>query len=126
MIAHDTLTSAVAVDQCIVCGGVEMAKPLYPGILKCGACGYIYADMRLTDEQLFTLYNEAFFSGAEFSDCMILDDYLVMVGMPTGGAVRVSLGLVTNFADVYRFMRFASEFRDVGETPVGLPPRLAC
>jgi len=68
MIAQDTLTSAVAVDQCIVCGGVELATHLYPGILKCGACGYIYADMRLTDEQLFTLYNDAFFSGAEFSD----------------------------------------------------------
>ena len=44
---------------------------------------------------------------------MILDDYIRLVGMPTGGAVRVSLGLATNFADVYRFMRFATEFRDV-------------
>ena len=39
--------------------------------------------------------------------------------MPTGGAVRVSLGLATNFADVYRFMRFATEFRDVTEVPAG-------
>ena len=46
--------------------------------------------------------------------------------MPTGGAVRVSLGLATNFADVYRFMRFATEFRDVTEVPADLPPRLAC
>ena len=43
--------------------------------------------------------------GAEFADGMILDDYLALVGMPTGGAVRVSLGLATNFADVYRFMQ---------------------
>ena len=42
--------------------------------------------------------------GAEFADGMILDDYIRLVGMPTGGAVRVSLGLATNFADVYRFM----------------------
>ena len=41
---------------------------------------------------------------AGFAEGMILDDYIRLVGMPTGGAVRISLGLVTNFADVYRFM----------------------
>ena len=56
---------------------------------------------------------------------MILDDYIGLVGMPTGGAVRVSLGLATNFADVYRFMAFATEFCDLTEVPSGLPPRLA-
>jgi molybdenum cofactor sulfurtransferase len=64
--------------------------------------------------------------GAEFADGMILDDYIKLVGMPTGGAVRVSLGLATNFADVYRFMDFATEFRDGNEVPGDLPPRLAC
>jgi len=64
--------------------------------------------------------------GAEFNEGMILDDYIRLVGMPTGGAVRVSLGLVTNFADVHRFMRFATEFLDVTEAPDDLPPRLAC
>ena len=38
---------------------------------------------------------------------MILDDYIELVGMPTGGAVRVSLGIASNFADVERFMAFA-------------------
>jgi hypothetical protein len=57
---------------------------------------------------------------------MILDDYLRLIGMPTGGAVRVSLGLATNFADVYRFMDFATEFCDLGEVPSDLPRRLAC
>ena len=64
--------------------------------------------------------------GAEFAEGMILDDYIRLVGMPTGGAVRVSLGLATNFADVYRFMAFATEFRDITEVPTDLPPRLAC
>lgn len=64
--------------------------------------------------------------GAEFSEGMILDDYVRLVGMPTGGAVRASLGLVTNFADVYRFMGFATTFRDVTEVPPDLPPRMAC
>jgi molybdenum cofactor sulfurtransferase len=64
--------------------------------------------------------------GAEFGDGMILDDYIRLIGMPTGGAVRVSLGIATNFADVHRFMHFATAFRDVTEVPAGLPPRIAC
>lgn len=64
--------------------------------------------------------------GAEFTEGMILDDYVRLVGLPTGGAVRVSLGLATNFADVYRFMSFAESFRDVTGIPADLPPRLAC
>jgi hypothetical protein len=46
----------------------DAAAPLYRGILKCRVCGYVFADMRLTDEELFKLYNEEFFTGAEFSD----------------------------------------------------------
>ena len=64
--------------------------------------------------------------GAEFADGMILDDYLRITGMPTGGAIRVSLGIATNFADLHRFMTFAETFRDVTEVPAGLPPRLSC
>jgi molybdenum cofactor sulfurtransferase len=63
---------------------------------------------------------------AEFADGMILDDYISLVGMETGGAVRASLGLATNFADVYRFMSFAAQFRDLTKVPADLPPRLAC
>jgi SAM-dependent methyltransferase len=59
-----TLTSA----ECPVCGSAQPATPLYSGILRCPACGYVYADMRLTDEELFALYDERFFTGAEFSD----------------------------------------------------------
>jgi hypothetical protein len=57
---------------------------------------------------------------------MILDDYLRAVGMPTGGAVRVSLGIASNLADVQRFMEFASGFVDLTDVPADLPPRLAC
>jgi molybdenum cofactor sulfurtransferase len=63
---------------------------------------------------------------ARLAEGMILDDYIELIGMPTGGAVRVSLGLASNFADVYRFMEFAAEFRDVTEVPEDLPPRLGC
>jgi selenocysteine lyase/cysteine desulfurase len=57
---------------------------------------------------------------------MILDDYIEFVGMPTGGAVRISLGIASNFADVHRFMAFAAEFADLTEVPADLPPRLGC
>jgi SAM-dependent methyltransferase len=54
-------------NYCIVCAG-SAADQLYDGILKCRTCGHVYADMCLTDEELFALYNEQFFTGAEFSD----------------------------------------------------------
>lgn len=63
---------------------------------------------------------------AEFDDETTPDDYITRIGMPTGGAVRVSLGLATNFADVYRFMTFATHFRGIAEVPENLPPRLSC
>ena len=63
---------------------------------------------------------ERFAKGTSF------DDYLERVGMPTGGAVRVSLGIATNFADLYRFMAFAAEFADLTDVPADLPPRLGC
>jgi molybdenum cofactor sulfurtransferase len=75
-------------------------------------------------ETAFSLSDETLTE--EFGDGMILDDYIGLVGMPTGGAVRVSLGLATNFADVYRFMTFATEFCDLSDVPEGLPPRVAC
>src|SRR5262249_54525763 len=59
-----------------------------------------------------------------FEAGMILDDYLGRVGMPSGGAVRVSLGIASTFADLYRFMAFANEFVDLTDVPAGLPPRL--
>ena len=54
------------------------------------------------------------------------DDYVDATGLQSGGAVRVSLGVATTFADVYRFMRFASEFRDRTVNAVGLPTRERC
>jgi len=46
--------------------------------------------------------------------------------MQSGGAVRVSLGLVTNFADVYRLVQFARTLLDIFPGESDLPPRLHC
>ena len=75
-------------------------------------------------EVAFSLSKERL--AGRFEEGMILDDYLGLIGMPTGGAVRVSLGIATNFADVSRFMAFATEFVDLTDVPSDLPPRLAC
>jgi|SRR4051794_8845245 len=67
--------------------------------------------------------------GGEFEAAQVLEDYIKAIGLPSAGAVRVSLGLATNFADVYRFVEFARTFVDVTEAdvPDDLPPRrLAC
>lgn len=37
----------------------------------------------------------------------------------SAGAIRVSVGLATNFADVYRFMHFAASFRDQTNLNIG-------
>jgi hypothetical protein len=57
---------------------------------------------------------------------MTLDDYVAAIGLPSGGAVRASLGLASNLADVHRFTAFAHEFVDLTDVPDDLPPRTAC
>jgi selenocysteine lyase/cysteine desulfurase len=60
-------------------------------------------------------------------DLQTMDDYLDLIGMPSGGAVRVSLGLVSNLADVERFLDFAEQtYRDAEPGRSGLAPRLRC
>jgi selenocysteine lyase/cysteine desulfurase len=56
-----------------------------------------------------------------------VDDYLTVLGLRTGGAVRVSLGLASNEADVEAFLDFAERtYRDRGADVAGLAPRLRC
>lgn len=76
-------------------------------------------------EVAFTISRETLVGG-EFSDGMALDDYVRALGLPSGGAIRASLGLASNFADVHRFMGFAAEFADLADVPADLPPRTVC
>jgi selenocysteine lyase/cysteine desulfurase len=56
-----------------------------------------------------------------------IDDYLGRLGLPSGGAVRVSLGLSSNRADVAAFLAFADgTYRDRVPDAAGLSPRLVC
>ena len=76
-------------------------------------------------EVAFTISRETLLGG-EFGDGMTLDDYMDVIGLPTGGGVRASLGLASDFGDVRRFSDFASEFIDLTSTPEDLPARTAC
>jgi selenocysteine lyase/cysteine desulfurase len=76
-------------------------------------------------EVAFTISRETLLAG-EFGAGMTLDDYVRAIGLPSGGAVRASLGLPSNPADVGRFMEFAREFVDLAEVPDALPPRVTC
>jgi molybdenum cofactor sulfurtransferase len=76
-------------------------------------------------EVAFTIAEETLVGG-EFSEGMTLDDYVEAIGLPSGGAVRASLGLASNFADVHRFALFACEFVDLAEVPDDLPARTGC
>ena len=52
-------------------------------------------------------------------DRLRYEDFLQVIDGKTTGAARASLGLVTTFADVYRFWQFAGSFRDVPSDVVG-------
>ena len=52
-------------------------------------------------------------------DRLRYEEFLQVIDGKTTGAARASLGLVTTFADVYRFWHFAGGFRDVPSDALG-------
>jgi selenocysteine lyase/cysteine desulfurase len=76
-------------------------------------------------EIAFTITRETLVGG-EFVDGMTLEDYIHAIGLPSGGAIRASLGLASNYADLHHFARFAAEFVDLATVPADLPPRTVC
>ena len=62
-------------------------------------------------------------------DVQTIDDYRELVGLPSGGAVRVSLGLVSDISDVERFLGFAERTyrdRESGQHSMAKRPRFLC
>jgi len=56
-----------------------------------------------------------------------VDDYLGRIGLPSGGAVRVSVGIASNHADVQAFLGFAERtYQNKSADLTGLAPRLHC
>jgi selenocysteine lyase/cysteine desulfurase len=56
-----------------------------------------------------------------------IDEYLTMIGLPTGGAIRVSFGIASTFGDLQRLLDFLTgTYLDRRADSAGLPPRLRC
>ena len=56
-----------------------------------------------------------------------LDQHVDLLGLPSGGALRASVGLASNIEDVERFLAFVEmTYRDRLADTTGLTPRLAC
>lgn len=56
-----------------------------------------------------------------------IDEYLDLIGLPSGGAVRVSFGIASTAPDVRRLVDFlVSAFQDRRAGTAGLAPRLRC
>lgn len=55
-----------------------------------------------------------------------LDEYLAALGLQSAGAIRISPGLVSNFADIYQFVEFARSFLDTVPLERELPARRHC
>jgi len=52
---------------CLVCSGTEMLSYL-PGLLRCENCGFVSADLSISDEELRALYSADYFHGNEYLD----------------------------------------------------------
>jgi selenocysteine lyase/cysteine desulfurase len=52
------------------------------------------------------------FSQPDHNQRLALDDFLACIHRKSSGAIRVSVGLVTNFADVETFLEFSKELLD--------------
>jgi selenocysteine lyase/cysteine desulfurase len=77
-------------------------------------------------EGAFELTADQLQSSAE-SGARTVDEYLMVMGLPTGGAVRVSLGIASNPADVERFTEFVEQtYQNRAASSAGLTPRLRC
>ena len=56
-----------------------------------------------------------------------LDQYVDLLGLPSGGALRASVGLASNLGDVERFLAFVEmTYRDRAADAGGLAPRVGC
>jgi selenocysteine lyase/cysteine desulfurase len=56
-----------------------------------------------------------------------MDQYLDLLGLPSGGALRASVGLASTLGDVERFLAFVEmTYRDRAVDTDGRAPRQGC
>jgi 2-polyprenyl-3-methyl-5-hydroxy-6-metoxy-1,4-benzoquinol methylase len=66
---------AVAISNCLVCGG-RMQLIRLPGLVECDRCGFVSANLNLTDEEVTKLYGRSYFYGDEYLDYVAEEESL--------------------------------------------------
>jgi selenocysteine lyase/cysteine desulfurase len=77
-------------------------------------------------EAAFGIPREALVRAFGSNEALSFDELAAALGVQGGGAVRVSVGAVTNFTDVYAFLEFARSFLDGVAAERDLPERQHC
>jgi SAM-dependent methyltransferase len=67
--------SGIAIADCLVCGGATQPSRL-PGLLACTRCGFVSANLSLTDDQIAKLYRHGYFHGDEYLDYVAEEESL--------------------------------------------------
>ncbi len=57
-----------APSRCLVCHGALAPHPRLPGLHECSSCGFVTADLSLSEDELRALYGADYFHGDEYSD----------------------------------------------------------
>lgn len=52
---------------CLVCQG-SYGPSTIPGLVRCGQCGFVSADLQLSHDELAALYSHRYFAGEEYRD----------------------------------------------------------
>ena len=63
-----TSSTPLAPSRCLVCDGALAPHPRLPGLHECSGCGFITADLALSEDQLSALYGADYFHGDEYAD----------------------------------------------------------
>lgn len=54
--------------RCLICDGALAPHPRLPGLHECSSCGFVTADLSLSEDELGALYGPDYFHGDEYSD----------------------------------------------------------
>ena len=57
-----------ALSRCLVCDGALGPHPRLPGLHECSGCGFVTADLALSEDGLRALYGADYFHGDEYAD----------------------------------------------------------
>lgn len=61
--------------MCLVCGG-QYGESRLPGLVRCKSCGFVTANLDISDEELATIYGEDYFHGNEYLDYIAEEESL--------------------------------------------------